>query len=113
MKYMNRLTVVVRLILAVSSLFGVLINWWSFFGNANMLTLAQFYNPYLPTHGTLNVGPPQKETFPLDLLQMPVILSDVKKQQLIHDNHRNTPLPSSGESIQGPLPENQNTLSNK
>lgn len=55
----------------------------------------------------LNIGPPQKQTFPLDSQQQPTLLSDAKKQQLMDANHPSPSLPRSGQTILGPVPGSQ------
>lgn len=70
-------------------------------GNADMRAIAA------QNSDVLNVGPPQKQTFPLDSQQQPTLLSDAKKQQLMDANHPSPSLPRSGQPILGPVPGTQ------
>ena len=66
-------------------------------------------SPYTSNDNILNVGAPHKVTIPFDS-QQPTVLSDEKKQQLMQSHPKSPPLPSSGKSIQGPIPGSQTPL---
>jgi hypothetical protein len=91
---MNRAVVIISsLSLAFFLIGGIL-------GNADMRAIAK-------SSDVLNIGPPQKQTFPLDSQQQPTLLSDAKKQQLMDANHPSPSLPRSGQPILGPVPGTQ------
>jgi hypothetical protein len=77
----------------------------------NMQTLAQKYNNNSlvrsnnNNNNTLNVGSPQKETFPLNSYSP--ILSHGKKGGVDIGHSHSPPLAPSGKSIQGPIPGTQ------
>src|SRR5205823_12532392 len=97
-----------RFSLAIISLSLALLLIGSILATTNMQTLAQTTynnnNSLLPSNNnnTLNVSSPQKETFPLNS-QSP-ILSHGKKGGVDIGHSHSPPLPSSGKSIQGPIP---------
>jgi hypothetical protein len=89
-----------RAIVITSSLSLALFLIGSIIGNADIRAIAQSSN-------VLNIGPPQKQTIPLDSQQQPTPLSDAKKQQLMDANHPSPPLPRSDQPILGPVPGTQ------
>jgi hypothetical protein len=103
-----------RLRIAISSLSLALLLIGSLIGDTmvHQALAAQTINnssPYTSTNSTQNAGPPHKVIIPF-YSQEPTTLSDVKK----HPPHPHSrPLPSSGESIQGPLPGTQTSMNKK
>ena len=99
-----------RFSLAIISLSLALLLIGSLLATTNMQTLAQTtYNNnnslLLQTNNNdniLNVGSPQKESFPPNS-QSPILISDQKKGGLDIGHPHNPPLPSSGEPIKGPI----------
>jgi hypothetical protein len=106
---MNCATVVIRFSLAILFLSLALLLIGSLLAITNMQTLAQTYNNNSVlssnNNNTLNVGFPQKETFPLN--SHSPILSHGKKGGVDIGHSHSPPLPSSGKSIQGPIPGTQ------
>jgi hypothetical protein len=99
-----------RFSLAILFLSLALLLIGSLLATTNMQTLAQPHNNNSllrsNNNNTLNVSSPQKETFPLNS-QSP-ILSHGKKGGGVDIGHSHSPpLPSSGKSIQGPMPGTQ------
>jgi hypothetical protein len=90
-----------RTIAIISSLSLAFFLTGGILGNADMRSIAA------QTSDVLNIGPPQKQTFPLDSQQQPTILPDAKKQQLMDANHPSPSLPASGQPILGPVPGTQ------
>jgi hypothetical protein len=58
-------------------------------------------SPYTSINSMLNIGSPQ---------QLPTMLTDAKKQQLMQQNQPDPALASSGKAIQGPAPGTQRSL---
>lgn len=90
-----------RTIAIISSLSLVFFLIGGILGNTDMRAIAA------QRSDVLNIGPPQKQTFPLDSQQQPTLLSDAKKQQLMDANHPSPSLPRSGQPILGPVPGSQ------
>jgi hypothetical protein len=104
------MTYAMRFSLAILSLSLALLLIGGLVATTNMQISAQKYNNNSllrsnNNNNTLIMGSPQKETFPLNS-QSP-ILSHGKKGEVDIGHSHSPSLPSSGKSIQGPIPGTQ------